>query len=125
DTFGPADLHFSKCTHTSYFVIGDCIGKFPLKIYIFGRNLQKVGVLKSLQINNLVIAQMLRGVQKQQDENYRKAVASGQNKPTSTMILIEEAHEFLSAERIRQMPVLFQQVARIAKRDRKRWLGLG
>jgi hypothetical protein len=38
--------------------------------------------------------------------------------------VIEEAHEFLSAERIKQMPVLFQQVARIARRGRKRWLGL-
>ena len=40
------------------------------------------------------------------------------------MIVIEEAHEFLSADRIKQMPVLFQQVARIARRGRKRWLGL-
>jgi uncharacterized protein len=38
--------------------------------------------------------------------------------------VIEEAHEFLSAARIKQMPVLFQQVARIARRGRKRWLGL-
>ena len=38
--------------------------------------------------------------------------------------MIEEAHEFLSATRIKQMPVLFQQVARIARRGRKRWLGL-
>jgi len=38
--------------------------------------------------------------------------------------VIEEAHEFLSAERIDKMPILFQQVARIAKRGRKRWLGL-
>lgn len=30
----------------------------------------------------------------------------------------------MSANRIAQMPVLFQQVARIAKRGRKRWLGL-
>jgi hypothetical protein len=30
----------------------------------------------------------------------------------------------LSAERIDKTPVLFQQVARIAKRGRKRWLGL-
>jgi len=40
------------------------------------------------------------------------------------MVLIEEAHEFLSTERIRQMSTLFQQVARIARRGRKRWLGL-
>jgi hypothetical protein len=40
------------------------------------------------------------------------------------MVVIEEAHEFLSSERIKQMPVLFQQVARIARRGRKRWLGM-
>jgi uncharacterized protein len=75
------------------------------------------------QINNLVIAQILRGVQRQQDENYKAATARNET-PNRTMVVIEEAHEFLSAERIRQMPVLFQQVARIARRGRKRWLGL-
>ena len=39
-------------------------------------------------------------------------------------MVIEEAHEFLSSERIRRMPNLFQTVSRIAKRGRKRWLGL-
>jgi uncharacterized protein len=75
------------------------------------------------KINNLVIAELLRGVQNQQDENYSQAEKQG-GQPTPIMVLIEEAHEFLSAERIRQMPVLFQQVARIARRGRKRWLGL-
>jgi DNA helicase HerA-like ATPase len=37
---------------------------------------------------------------------------------------VEEAHEYLSAERIDKMPILFEQVARLAKRGRKRWLGL-
>lgn len=77
----------------------------------------------SPRINNLVIAELLRGVQQQQDANYQKAEQAGTS-PTPTMIIIEEAHEFLSAERIRQMPVLFQEVARIARRGRKRWLGL-
>jgi uncharacterized protein len=75
------------------------------------------------QINNLVIAQLLRGIQRQQDEAYKAAIAAGKS-PQPTMVIIEEAHEFLSAERIKQMPVLFQQVARIARRGRKRWLGL-
>lgn len=44
--------------------------------------------------------------------------------PRRVAVVIEEAHEFLSSDRIRQMPVLFQQVARIARRGRKRWLGL-
>jgi hypothetical protein len=62
-------------------------------------------------------------VQRQQDENYKAAIARNET-PNRTVVVIEEAHEFLSAERIRQMPVLFQQVARIARRGRKRWLGL-
>ncbi len=77
----------------------------------------------SPQLNNLVIADILRGLQDAQEERYKKAAADG--KPVvPTLIIIEEAHEFLSANRIAQMPVLFQQVARIAKRGRKRWLGL-
>ena len=74
-------------------------------------------------VNNLVIADLLRGIQRQQEENFLKARAAGK-RPTPVVIIIEEAHEFLSAQRIHQMPVLFQQVARIAKRGRKRWLGL-
>jgi hypothetical protein len=74
-------------------------------------------------VNNLVIADLLRGVQRQQEDNFHRAQAAGK-RPTPVVIIIEEAHEFLSAQRIHQMPVLFQQVARIAKRGRKRWLGL-
>jgi len=77
----------------------------------------------SPQVNNLVIAQILRGVQRQQDENYQQAVIANRQ-PTPALVFIEEAHEFLSAQRIKDMPVLFQQVARIARRGRKRWLGL-
>ncbi len=77
----------------------------------------------SPQINNLVIAELLRGIQQQQESNYTRAERDHQ--PTRrVMVLIEEAHEFLSASRISQMPILFQQVARIARRGRKRWLGL-
>lgn len=65
----------------------------------------------------------MRGIHEQQDRNYRKA-AQRDELPTPVMVFIEEVHEFLSAQRIRQMPVLFQQVARIARRGRKRWRGL-
>jgi DNA helicase HerA-like ATPase len=79
--------------------------------------------LESAVERNLVIAQLLKSIQRQQDENYQAAILQSKV-PTPTMVLIEEAHEFLSAQRINQMPVLFQQVAKIAKRGRKRWLGL-
>lgn len=44
--------------------------------------------------------------------------------PTPVSIIIEEAHEFLSREKIGKMSNLFEQVAKIARRGRKRWLGL-
>src|SRR5439155_1280217 len=56
-------------------------------------------------------------------QHFNQAAAAGKT-PTPVVVIIEEAHEFLSAQRVRQMPVLFEQVAKIAKRGRKRWLGL-
>jgi hypothetical protein len=81
------------------------------------------------ELTNIVIADLLRGVQDAQDEAYQayeKAKKNDPNaaSPTRTLIVIEEAHEFLSAERIEKTKILFEQVARIAKRGRKRWLGL-
>jgi DNA helicase HerA-like ATPase len=81
------------------------------------------------ELSNLVIADLLRGVQDEQDEAYKlyDGAKGGERDvppPSRVLIIVEEAHEFLSAERIEKMPVLFQQVARIAKRGRKRWLGL-
>jgi hypothetical protein len=70
-----------------------------------------------------VIADILRGLQETQEARYKLAASGGQE-VVPALIIIEEAHEFLSSERVAQMPVLFQQVARIAKRGRKRWLGL-
>ena len=76
------------------------------------------------ELNNLVIADLLHGVQESQDALYEKFEKGGAEKPPRVLIVIEEAHEFLSEERIDRTPILFEQVARIAKRGRKRWLGL-
>src|SRR6202023_417615 len=72
---------------------------------------------------------LLRGVQEAQDHAYKEyEKAKKENREavlaTRTVIIIEEAHEFLSAERIEKTKTLFEQVARIANRGRKRWLGL-
>jgi uncharacterized protein len=77
----------------------------------------------SPELNNLVITEILRGIQQQQDLAYDRHEKAGEPL-TKVMIVIEEAHEFLSDSRISRMPLLFQQVARIAKRGRKRWLSL-
>jgi len=78
----------------------------------------------SPQINNMVIAELMRGVLDRQNVLYTRFEKHETDIVPRTMIIVEEAHEFLSRERIKQMPVLFQQVARIARRGRKRWLGL-
>ena len=78
---------------------------------------------ESSEVRNLAIAQLLRGIQQAQERSYEAAVAAGKQ-PTPVVMIIEEAHEFLSADRIKRMPVLFQQVARLARRGRKRWLCL-
>lgn len=80
-------------------------------------------------VTNLVIADLLRGIQEAQEATYAAFEAARRRgdpaePPTRVLIVIEEAHEFLSAGRIASMPVLFGQVARIARRGRKRWLGL-
>jgi uncharacterized protein len=75
-------------------------------------------------LTNIVIADLLRGLQEAQDDIYQKYEKSKTNPPARTLVIVEEAHEFLSAEKIDKMPILFEQVARIAKRGRKRWLGL-
>lgn len=77
----------------------------------------------STLVNNLIISDLLRGVQKAQEEAYQQAEDLGRE-PTPVVVIIEEAHEFLSQQRIGKMPILHQQVERIAKRGRKRWLGL-
>ena len=74
-------------------------------------------------INNIVITDLLRGVQDAQETAYELAMSQDRS-PTPVSIIIEEAHEFLSSDKIAKMANLFQQVARIARRGRKRWLGL-
>jgi len=81
------------------------------------------------ELTNLVIADILRGVQDDQDAAYTayeaaKARGDATAEAPRVLIVIEEAHEFLSEERMAKNSVLFEQVAKIAKRGRKRWLGL-
>lgn len=77
--------------------------------------------LESPHHRNLAISELLRGIMDAQDALYAKAPAD--NKP-KTVIIIEEAHEFVSGRRLQQMPSLAEQIHRIARRGRKRWLGL-
>jgi hypothetical protein len=79
----------------------------------------------STELNNIVIADLLRRVQAAQDDAYKWwEEHDHQGEFRRTLIIIEEAHEFLSKDRIAKLDNLYQQVARIARRGRKRWLGL-
>jgi uncharacterized protein len=79
--------------------------------------------LDNYSLRNLAIAELLRGVQQQQETAYLVAAQAG-GTPTPVNIMIEEAHEFLSAHRISKMPIIREQLERIARRGRKRYLGL-
>jgi hypothetical protein len=70
---------------------------------------------------NLAIADVLRGVAAAQDQLYE---AAEPGKKPKTVIIIEEAHEFVGAGRAKQLPMVMEQLQRIARRGRKRWLGL-
>ena len=76
------------------------------------------------ELSNIAVADVLRGIQEEQERAYRDFEAGRAQAPARVLIVIEEAHEFLGAERSEKTPHLFAQVARIAKRGRKRWLGL-
>jgi DNA helicase HerA-like ATPase len=76
------------------------------------------------ELSNIAVADVLRGIQEEQERGYRAFEAGKATAPPRVLIVIEEAHEFLGAERVDKTPHLFSQVARIAKRGRKRWLGL-
>jgi uncharacterized protein len=71
---------------------------------------------------------MLRGILLQQQTAYEVAIEAKEGGREAnllmTNVLIEEAHEFLSARRVTKMPILRDQLMKIAKRGRKRYLGL-
>ena len=79
--------------------------------------------LDNVDVRNLAIAEILRGISEQQQALYEAAEGVGGEHPR-TNVIIEEAHEFLSAKRVDRMPTLRDQLTRIAKRGRKRYLGL-
>ncbi|HEX5269300.1 MAG TPA: ATP-binding protein [Gemmataceae bacterium] len=76
------------------------------------------------ELSNIAVADVLRGIQEAQEAAYREFEGGKADAPPRVLLVVEEAHEFLSAERVAKTPHLFAQVARIAKRGRKRWLGL-
>lgn len=69
----------------------------------------------NVQINNIVIAQLLREV-------FDKKLADPDAPPT--LVVIEEAHTFVSRENVKTMENIVDMMREISRRGRKRWLGL-
>lgn len=86
-------------------------------------NIIDLSDVENLDVRNLAIAEILRGVLWFQQELYEASEAE-HRAPLNTNVIIEEAHEFLSSKRIARMPTLRDQLVKIAKRGRKRYLGL-
>jgi len=86
-------------------------------------NIVDLSDLDNVDVRNLAIAEILRGISEQQQAIYDVAQQQG-TEPLRTNVVIEEAHEFLAAKRVDRMPTLRDQLTRIAKRGRKRYLGL-
>ena len=86
-------------------------------------NIIDLSDLDNVDVRNLAIAEILRGISEQQQVLY-DAAQQERADPPRTNVIIEEAHEFLSAKRVDRMPTLRDQLTRIAKRGRKRYLGL-
>jgi uncharacterized protein len=91
-------------------------------------NIIDLSDVENMDVRNLAIAEMLRGILIQQQELYDAATKEKPDfadvNPLMTNVIIEEAHEFLSARRVTKMPTLRDQLMKIAKRGRKRYLGL-
>ena len=91
-------------------------------------NIIDLSDVENMDVRNLSIAEMLRGILMRQQDLYDAATKDkpegAEINPLMTNVIIEEAHEFLSARRVTRMPTLRDQLMKIAKRGRKRYLGL-
>ena len=89
----------------------------PNKLMVKGRvtifDLSFTGDLEK----NLLIAQLLSKL-------FNEKIRDKTRRLPSTMIIIEEAHAFISREQQEKMSETMKMVKEIARRGRKRWLGL-
>jgi DNA helicase HerA-like ATPase len=76
------------------------------------------------ELSNIAVADVLRGIREAQEAAYRDFEKGKSAALPRVLLIVEEAHEFLSAGRVEKTSHLFAQLARIAKRGRKRWLSL-
>lgn len=73
----------------------------------------------SQQVVNIIIADLLTRVYR-----YKMRMSEAENEKNKVIITLEEAHGFVSRERQDKMTQTLDQLRRIARRGRKRWLCL-
>lgn len=69
----------------------------------------------NVRINNIIIAELLRLI-------FTEKVKNPDTPPT--LIMIEEAHTFISRDNVKAMEATMDMLREISRRGRKRWLGL-
>jgi len=69
----------------------------------------------NVRVNNIVIAQILQ-------EIFSKKI--GESDAPPTLVVIEEAHTFVSRDNVKMMESIVDMLREISRRGRKRWLGL-
>lgn len=69
----------------------------------------------NVRVNNIVIAQILH-------EIFEKKISEPEAPPT--LVVIEEAHTFVSRDNVKAMESIVDMLREISRRGRKRWLGL-
>jgi Helicase HerA, central domain len=70
----------------------------------------------NVRINNIIIAEILRLIFTEKVRN---------EKAPPALVLIEEAHTFVSRENVKSMQATMDMLREISRRGRKRWLALG
>src|SRR6185369_1233671 len=68
-------------------------------------------------INNILISDILRGL-------FQKKVGDKERLLPPTLVVIEEAHTFVSKDNVKRMEETLDILRDISRRGRKRWLGL-
>jgi DNA helicase HerA-like ATPase len=72
---------------------------------------------QNVVINNVLISDILRGL-------FQKKVGDKDRRLPPTLVVIEEAHTFVSKDNVKRMEETLDILRDISRRGRKRWLGL-
>lgn len=104
-----------KLRRTQAFDVGGVDPISPSELVVTGRVSVFDVSFTSDRLKNIVIAQVLNRTFDYKIENQASA---------KTLVFIEEAHTFISSDRVSKMQETVETLREIARRGRKRWMGL-